>query len=209
MSTTRNVKAQSRARYLLAVLVALAFAMCLAVPAAFAETGTITIKSQEGNAAASYDAYQIFAADIAANGEATDIQWAGADDAAKNAMKAAVEGAIKAHAGKWTAEDEAADATHVAGADKYTGTTAQDAADYISANIEGDTLTDPAQGESVYTLPNGTRVAADSFANLLAAAVDDTTKAATVAAGQVATLDEGYWLFVNTPEDPSGTVTQD
>ena len=71
---------------------------------------------QEGNTTTTYKAVQLFKADADA-GEAIHICWASED------VKAAVEGAIKANAGEGG----------------YEGTTAQEAAEYISANWGADT----------------------------------------------------------------------
>ena len=126
--------------------------------------GTLTVFEQEGNATTTYKAVQLFKADADA-GEAIHICWASED------VKAAVEGAIKANAGEGG----------------YEGTTAQEAAEYISANWGADT-------GATAIIANAT------FANALADACDGLT-GTTVTAGKEATLPEGFYLVVATNID--------
>lgn len=164
----------------------LAFAMtaAMAAPAsvAFAEptygTGSITIaKVVDSDYAQSFIGYQIFKANVAddsTQGNTTgkseeNIAWA------SESMKTAVE-------------------TAIASIDSnYAGTTAQDAADWIVANVQNTN--------------NTTHVTGDSAAFKIAEAVkgaETTTKAMT--AGTAENLDEGYWVFI---KDPDSTMEQD
>ena len=110
MYTAKASFARRVATASLGLALGLAGPLGAALPALAApEQGQITITANQGNAV-TYDAYQIFKADLLASGKAQHIEWA------SNDMKAAVEGAIRA-----------VDAD-------YAGTTAQDALEFINAN---------------------------------------------------------------------------
>lgn len=133
---------------------------------AFAEdaaaTGNITINQVAGNTT-TFTGYQIFTGKVTdgtSGKTVSDLDWA--NDAVKNA----VEGVIKK-------QDTS-----------YAGTTAQDAADWITSYVNGTDAT--------------TAVAADSVANALAKAVEGLTSTTTVTPGTAASLNTGYWLFVTT-----------
>lgn len=160
---------------------AVALAATLAIGAiapcvAFAEvgdgTGSITISAVSGNEGMTYDAYKLFTCDVdkidGSDTEyvATSIEWA------SDEVKAAVEAAIKTYDGT------------------YQGTTAQDAADYITAMISGG---------------QGVRVQANGLAENLAKAVDDASANATLTAGQASDLPEGYYMIVSQPSSATGT----
>lgn len=130
--------------------------------AAEPETGKITINAVTGNQV-TYNAYKIFSADVTDAGKAQHVEWA------SNEAKAAVEGVLK------TANTSPA----------YTGTTAQDALEYLNANW----------GASSFTRIVG----ATDLPNRIADAVDAIEPAGTVTPGTAATFDEGYYLFVTTP----------
>lgn len=152
-------------------------------------TGKITIEKSanntdgKNNAAVSYKGFEIFKANVKDDKDNTEnttgktetnVNWANAD------VQKAVESVLAKHS-------------------DYSGKTAQDAADYIVANITG---TD-----------NTTRVDAASFAQELAKAVDGLTKTTTLTPGaQSGDLEEGYWLFttddtsVNGKSDLTGTA---
>ena len=141
-------------------------------------TGSIVINKVDGNGTVTYDGYQIFKANVA-------------DDATSTNTTGKTETNVA-----WANNDvKTAVETLIQHEDaNYAGKTAEDAATYISGKI---TKTD-----------NTTRVDAASFANKLAKAVDGKTSAKSVTPGTVATLDEGYWLFVtNTATTDSKTDT--
>ena len=128
--------------------------------AAAAADGSVKITNVQNNHT-EFDGYQIFKADVATvEGKtvASNIAWANGD------VKNAVEGVIN------TADTS------------YTGTTAQDAADWITNKVTG---------------TNDTyRVGPDDIAHKIAAAVDDLTDKKTTTDGAVSGLEHGYWLFV-------------
>ncbi|MGN0070591.1 MAG: isopeptide-forming domain-containing fimbrial protein, partial [Atopobiaceae bacterium] len=131
---------------------------------------TITINNVTGNQT-NFKGYQIFKATVTdgANGKTvSNITWANDD------VKAAVVNAIKG-------QDSS-----------YAGTTAQDAADWITAHVNGTN--------------NTTVVDADSAANAIAKAVEGLTTTTTVKGGQTSdALDSGYWLFVTDPASVDAT----
>ncbi len=139
---------------------------------AFAAEGdnTIKIENVQGNET-NFKGYQIFKATVT---DGTDgktvskITWAGSTDTEKAAVKNAVENVIR---------------SYDTDTSKYTGTTAQDAADWIKANVTGTT--------------KETAVNADSVAEGLAKAVMGITTETTVTGNtQSGALDPGYWLFL-------------
>lgn len=135
------------------------------VTMAFAAEGTaataadsVTITNVEGNDTEFYG-YQIFNADVAiVNGKTvvSNITWA------NDNVEAAVENVIKTNG--------------------YGGTTAQDAADWITSNVTGTNAT--------------TRVDSNQIAYKIAAAVDDLTDKTTTTKRVASGLKHGYWLFV-------------
>ena len=132
--------------------------MAFAEDAAATANGSVTIANVEGNHT-EFDGYQIFKADVATVEGKTvvsNITWANDD------VKTAVENVIKNNG--------------------YSGTTAQDAADWITSNVTGTDKT--------------TRVDSNHIAYKIAAAVDDLTDKKTTSAGVASGLEHGYWLFV-------------
>jgi fimbrial isopeptide formation D2 family protein len=139
---------------------------------AFAAEGdnTITISNVQGNET-SFKGYEIFKATVTDQKDdkgtvtgknVSNITWANDD------VKAAVEGVIK---------------SYDTDTDKYAGTTAQDAADWITAHVNGTNKT--------------TVVDSNSVAEKLAKAVMGKTAQTTVTGGKVSdALNNGYWLFV-------------
>lgn len=126
--------------------------------AAATATGSVTINNVEGNDTEFYG-YQIFNADVAiVNGKTvvSNITWA------SDNVEMAVENVIKDNG--------------------YGGTTAQDAADWITSNV---TETDET-----------TRVDSNHIAYKIAAAVDDLTDKTTTTNRVASGLKHGYWLFV-------------
>lgn len=120
--------------------------------------GSVTITNVDGNAT-EFEGYQIFNADVAiVKGKTvvSNITWANDD------VKTAVENVIKDNG--------------------YGGTTAQDAADWITSNVTGTDET--------------TRVDSNHIAYKIAAAVDDLTDKTTTTKRVASGLKHGYWLFV-------------
>lgn len=129
-------------------------------------TGTLTITKNSSNADVSYEAYQLFGGDVKdADGGKTisGITWA-----------SGAEAVFKQVAGSG-----------------YTGSTAQDAADYIASNITGTNAT--------------TAVASDSFAMRLASALAKSDLTPTVVSpGTAASLASGYYFVMTKPESLKG-----
>lgn len=126
--------------------------------AAATATGSVTITNVPDNDTEFYG-YQIFNADVAIVSGKTvvsNITWANDD------VEAAVENVIKDNG--------------------YGGTTAQDAADWITSNVTGTDET--------------TRVDSNHIAYKIAAAVDDLTDKTTTTKCVASGLKHGYWLFV-------------
>lgn len=126
--------------------------------AAATATGSVTINNVTDNDTEFYG-YQIFNADVAIVSGKTvvsNITWANDD------VEAAVENVIKNNG--------------------YGGTTAQDAADWITSNVTGTDET--------------TRVDSNHIAYKIAAAVDDLTDKTTTTKCVASGLKHGYWLFV-------------
>lgn len=141
---------------------------------AFAAEGdnTITISNVQGNVT-SFKGYEIFKATVTDNTDGTksvsNISWANDD------VKAAVEGVI-------SAQDTS-----------YAGTTAQVAADWITANVTSTTNID----------------ASNPVAEAIAKAVMGKTSQTTVEGGKASSaLNNGYWLFVTdgTTVDPGSST---
>ena len=132
--------------------------MAFADDVAATATGSVTITNVTDNDTEFYG-YQIFNADVAIVKDKTvvsNITWANDD------VKAAVENVIKDNG--------------------YGGTTAQDAADWITSNVTGTDET--------------TRVGSNHIAYKIAAAVDDLTDKTTTTKRVASGLKHGYWLFV-------------
>lgn len=135
--------------------VSMAFA---AEGAAATATGSVTITNVPDNDTEFYG-YQIFNADVAIVSGKTvvsNITWANDD------VETAVENVIKGNG--------------------YGGTTAQDAADWITSNVTGTDET--------------TRVDSNHIAYKIAAAVDDLADKTTTTKHVASGLKHGYWLFV-------------
>lgn len=163
MSMSKNI---ARLAVTAGLTAALSFGGVMApVTMAFAAEGTaataagsVTITNVEGNDTEFYG-YQIFNADVAiVNGKTvvSNITWA------NDNVEAAVENVIKTNG--------------------YGGTTAQDAADWITSNVTGTNAT--------------TRVDSNQIAYKIAAAVDDLTDKTTTTKRVASGLKHGYWLFV-------------
>lgn len=135
--------------------------MAFAAEGAATANGSVTITNVKGNTT-EFEGYQIFNADVAiVKGKTvvSNITWANGD------VKTAVENVIKDNG--------------------YGGTTAQDAADWITSNVTGTDET--------------TRVDSNHIAYKIAAAVDDLTVKTTTTDRVASALSHGYWLFVTDP----------
>ena len=160
MKTTKNI---ARLAVTAGLTAALSFGGVMApVTMAFAAgattaNGSVTIENVEDNTT-EFEGYQIFKADVATNGTVSNITWANTN------VQHAVESFIQV-------EDES-----------YEGTTAQDAADWITKKVEGTGKT--------------TRVEFGSILYKIADRVDGLTASATTTNKTVSGLEHGYWLFV-------------
>lgn len=145
----------------LAVCLAVAvLALCSPVRAHAEQTGRLTVTATDG-ASTALDAYQLFSADVtdAVSGHKilANVSWA------SNAAEKAVTSAIKS-----------VDLS-------YSGTTAQDATDWLNENVESDSASAPAASSVPATI-----------ARALAA---EGASATSVTADVQATLPAGYWLL--------------
>ena len=130
--------------------------MTFAAEGAATANGSVTITNVKGNTT-EFEGYQIFKADVD-GGKVSNIAWVNTE------VQNAVEGVINA-------EDKS-----------YTGTTAQDAADWITNEVKGtDTTTCVAPGSAAYKIAD---------------AVDGLGTHATTNNKTVSGLEHGYWLFV-------------
>lgn len=155
MSMSKNI---ARLAVTAGLTAALSFGGVMApVTMAFAAdaNGSVTIKNVDGNVT-EFEGYQIFNADVADGGTVSNITWANTN------VQHAVEAFIQA-------EDES-----------YEGTTAQDAADWITKKVDDE----------------GSSVAFNSTAYKIAAAVDGLADKKTTNNGAASGLAHGYWLFV-------------
>lgn len=155
MSMSKNI---ARLAVTAGLTAALSFGGVMApVTMAFAAdaNGSVTIKNVDGNVT-EFEGYQIFNADVADDGTVSNITWANTN------VQHAVEAFIQA-------EDES-----------YEGTTAQDAADWITKKVDDE----------------GSSVAFSSTAYKIAAAVDGLADKKTTNNGAASGLAHGYWLFV-------------
>lgn len=189
-SIRRTVPRGARAAVTAGLGIALALGQAAVPPGeARAETGSVTI-AQRHNAGATYDAYQVFSADITQQDVATDIGWS--SDAVRQAVLAYLDGA--GYEG-WLAERHPGDGQH----DR-----AQVAAEYVAEMIEGSPTAEGASGEGhapgadvTAAIPRTT--SALSFANGLARRLAlSGAEHQVVREGTPAELDEGLWLFVTT-----------
>lgn len=157
MSMSKNI---ARLAVTAGLTAALSFGGVMApVTMAFAAgtDGSVTIKNVDGNAT-EFKGYQIFNADVDNNGNVSNITWASTE------VQGAVEGVIRK-------EDKF-----------YAGTTAQDAADWITNKVKGTDKT--------------TCVDSNSVAYKIADAVDGLAESAKTTNKTVSDLKHGYWLFV-------------
>lgn len=187
----RNEHAMLRRAAIAAVSAGMALG---AVPMAFAEghTGSVTINHAEkgGNTATKFKGYQIFTADVidGKDGKSmTKIDWAGssADD------KASVKNAVISGINEYCQNTDG-----MSGKVLTDAATAQDAADFISANVttKGATAISPSNELPHYIAK---KLTADNSGVPSTTSFDSGTKQ---------DLDQGYWLFVadSVPTKDSG-----
>lgn len=155
----------ARAAVSAGLAIAMTFGGIAPATVAFADTAansTITINNIKGNQT-NFKGYEIFKADVVDNGKGgktvSNIAWA--NDDVKNAVE-----------------------TEIKNLDtSYNGTTAQDAADWMTQKITGTDAT--------------TAVDSSNAANAIAKAVEGLTANTTVTSGTASSvLESGYWLFV-------------
>lgn len=157
MSMSKNI---ARLAVTAGLTAALSFGGVMApVTMAFAAgtDGSVTIKNVDGNAT-EFEGHQIFNADVDNDGNVSNITWVNSE------VKSAVEDVIR--------KEEKS----------YAGTTAQDAADWITNNVKNTDKT--------------TSVDSNSVAYKIAAAVDDLAPTVKTNNQKVENLKHGYWLFV-------------
>lgn len=158
MAVTKSLS-RTIAACLVGCLAVAVLALCSPVRALAEQTGHLTVTATDG-ASTALDAYQLFSADVtdAMSGHKilANVSWA------SNAAEKAVTSAIKS-----------VDPS-------YSGTTAQDAADWLNENVESDSASAPA---------------ASSVPAAIARALADATPTTSVTADVQATLPAGYWLL--------------
>lgn len=181
MSMSKNI---ARLAVTAGLTAALSFGGVMApVTMAFAAEGGSTVTFEDSySSTTTYKGIQIFAANVSGS-TASNIQWAGADDAQKQKIQAAVVQAINS----WSADN---------GKGTYESKDAQNAAEWLCANANVD-------GEN-------SRVASDSVLNEIAknlSAAGFTWKTTVQGKNTLDGLDAGYWLFltasVNNPDEGS------
>ena len=172
----------------LAVAASVASVGAVAVPAAFAETGSVTI-NQQANSDATYDAYRLFTATIDNNtNNATQVAWdTGVTDDLQTQLVAFLNqdfGAGTNQYNTWLGNKG------LDSGDTSVQKNAQNVLEYISSQVGGSAET----GSHEYPwVDEGTF--ADEFAEWVTAKL---TRVGTAIEGQAFTDDEGYYLFVTT-----------
>lgn len=180
MSMSKNI---ARLAVTAGLTAALSFGGVMApVTMAFAEGGSTVTFEDAYSSTTTYKGIQIFAANVSGS-TASNIQWAGADDAQKQKTQEAVVQAIDS----WSVANDKGN---------YRSKNAQDAAEWLctNANVGGD----------------NSRVASDNVLNEIAkklSAEGFTWKKTTQGKNTLDDLDAGYWLFltasVNNPTEGS------
>ena len=172
---SRHPSAQRHLTRLCAVLLCTLAALAPFPRVALAAQGTVTVNSAD-NADATYDAYQVFAADVTSDGVATHISWV-TDD-----LRSAILAFLDENGyGDWLSETRPEEGQH---------DIAQNAAEYICAMIEASPTDTDADTQPRTTV-------GPSFANGLAQAIAASGMApVAVQAGQAFTAEQGFWLLV-------------
>lgn len=179
MSMSKNI---ARLAVTAGLTAALSFGGVMApVSMAFAAEGdtTVTFKDDAYSSTTTYKGIQIFTADVDGT-TVKNIQWAGANDVQKKAIRTAVVSAIDS----WSQAN---------GKGTYTSENAQEAADWLNKNIKGTT--------------KDTKVDSDSVLNSIAAALKNNGAWKVTAKGSasISGLDSGYWLFLTNAVDNTAT----
>lgn len=143
---------------------------------AFAKQGTFTVAGAQSDGA-TYEAYQVFVADVNQDGTASNITWA--DDAVREAVLPYLDGQGY---GDWLNEHHPGEGQREM---------AQNAAEFITSMMGGQPTVEDQEKTSQ---PTGA-----DFSNGLARAVDScsTTQPQQVVAGEPFTADQGLWLLVS------------
>lgn len=174
-----SIKSVSRPSYAVRAGLGLLLALGIGLPGttAYAAEASVTI-TQRNNEQATYDAYQIFAADISEDDQATHVAWASPD------MQRTVLAFLDSHGyTQWLADN------HPGGDQRDRP---QNAAEYLAQQIAS-SRTD----EGANTTPRTT--AGSSFANELAQFLaSNSAHKQTALSGEPFKGAEGYWLFVTT-----------
>lgn len=183
MSMSKNI---ARLAVTAGLTAALSFGGVMApVTMAFAAEGgsTVTFSDSDYAKSSTYKGIQIFKAKVTTtNGTTTvsGIEWAGADTTEQQAIQQAVVNAI---------QTEKRD---------YSSTNAQDAADYLSANVHVSGTSEQVKNDNVLSL-----IAANLEKNTAL-----TWKVTSANSAQLTDLSAGYWLFLTkTPGKPGGKST--
>ena len=184
MSMSKNI---ARLAVTAGLTAALSFGGVMApVTMAFADGGagsTVTFVDADYATSSTYKGIQIFKATVTKTGENTTvsgIEWAGADTNAQQAIQDAVVKAIKVKNSN------------------YDSTNAQDAADYLNANVQVSGKSEQVKNDNVLSL-----IAANLEKNTTL-----TWKETPANSDQLTGLSAGYWLFLTkTPGEPAGKST--
>lgn len=178
MSMSKNI---ARLAVTAGLTAALSFGGVMApVTMAFAEGNTtVTFKDDTYSSTTTYKGIQIFTADVDGT-TVKNIQWAGANDVQKMAIRTAVVSAIDS----WSQAN---------GKGTYASENAQEAADWLNENIKGTT--------------KDTKVDSDSVLNSIAAALKNNGawKVTPAGSASISGLDAGYWLFLTNAVDNTAT----
>ena len=158
MAVTKSIS-RTIATCIATVLAVCVFALCSPARALAQQTGRLTVTATDG-ASTALDAYQLFKADVsdAASGHKilANVSWA--SDAAEKAVTSAIKSVDQS----------------------YSGTTAQDAADWLNENVQSDAASAPT---------------ASSVPAAIARSLAGDTPTASITAGTQSTLAAGYWLL--------------
>ena len=179
MKTTKNI---ARLAVTAGLTAALSFGGVMApVTMAFAAgSSTVTFKDDTYSSTTTYKGIQIFTADVDGT-TVKNIQWAGANDAQKEAIQKAVVKAIN----DWSVANKKR---------KYTSENAQEAADWLNGN----------HGVTV----KNEQVANNNVLSMIAANLNGSGfdwKTTSAGAPSLGGLDAGYWLFLTGTVDNTAT----
>lgn len=158
MAVTKSIS-RTIATCIATALAVCVFALCSPARALAQQTGRLTVTATEG-ASTALDAYQLFSADVsdAVSGHKilANVSWT--SDAAEKAVTSAIKSVDQS----------------------YSGTTAQNAADWLNENVQSDAASAPT---------------ASSVPAAIARSLAADTPTASITAGTPSTLAAGYWLL--------------